>query len=144
MTRFRACVVHQRDGQVSAALENIRLDDLGQGDVVIEAHYSSVNYKDALAATGRGRIIKHFPLVAGVDVAGVVVSSASPRFSAGDPVISAWYGAEGATWEAFGLVGIDVPLAPGWSLFAEGRYRSATAELGDDFSGSPRTTPNGP
>jgi NADPH2:quinone reductase len=87
MSRFRACVVQRHGEEISASLENIRLDDLGQGDVVIEAHYSSVNYKDALAATGRGRIIKHFPLVAGVDVAGVVASSASPRFNAGDPVI---------------------------------------------------------
>ena len=122
MTRFRACVVHQRDGQVSAALENIRLDDLGQGDVVIEAHYSSVNYKDALAATGRGRIIKHFPLVAGVDVAGVVVSSASPRFSAGDPVIVTGCGLgeqhDGGFAEFVRVpAGWVVPLPGGLSLF---------------------------
>lgn len=87
MAQFRACVVHDRGGRASAAIEDIGLDDLGQGDVVIEAHYSSVNYKDALAATGKGRIMKHFPLVAGVDVAGVVASSSSARFAAGDPVL---------------------------------------------------------
>jgi NADPH2:quinone reductase len=80
-------VVHERGGQVSAAIEEIGLDDLARGDVVIEAHYSSVNYKDALAATGRGRIMKRYPLVAGVDVAGVVADSSSARFSAGDPVL---------------------------------------------------------
>lgn len=87
MTKFRACVVHERGGQVSAAIEEIGLDDLAQGEVVIEAHYSSVNYKDALAATGKGRIMQRFPLVAGVDVAGVVASSSSSRFSTGDPVL---------------------------------------------------------
>jgi acrylyl-CoA reductase (NADPH) len=87
MTQFRACVVHDHNGRQSAAIEEIGLDDIAQGDVVIEAHYSSVNYKDALGATGRGRIIKRFPLVAGIDVAGVVVSSTSAHFSAGDPVL---------------------------------------------------------
>ena len=85
--RFRACVVHDRGGRVSAAIEDICLDDLAQGDVVIEAHYSSVNYKDALAATGKGRIMKRFPLVAGVDVAGVVASSSNASFREGDPVL---------------------------------------------------------
>jgi acrylyl-CoA reductase (NADPH) len=87
VAQFRACVVHERDGRVSAAIEEIGLDDLAQGDVVIKAHYSSVNYKDALAATGKGRILKRFPLVAGVDVAGVVASSSNARFNAGDPVL---------------------------------------------------------
>jgi len=87
MAQFRACVVHDRNGCVTAAIEDIGLDDLAQGDVVIEAHYSSVNYKDALAATGRGRIMKRFPLVAGIDVAGVVSASSSPRFRAGAPVL---------------------------------------------------------
>ncbi|HYQ72591.1 MAG TPA: YhdH/YhfP family quinone oxidoreductase [Gammaproteobacteria bacterium] len=87
MAPFRACVVRQYNGRVSAAIEEVGHDFLGPGDVLVEAHYSSVNYKDALAATGRGKIIKHFPLIAGVDVAGVVASSSSARFSTGDPVI---------------------------------------------------------
>jgi len=87
MAQFRACVVDERDGRVAAAIEEIGLEDIAQGDVVIEAHYSSVNYKDALAATGKGRIMQRFPLVAGVDVAGVVASSSSARFRAGDPVL---------------------------------------------------------
>jgi len=85
--QFRACVVRDRGGRVSAAIEDRELDDLAQGDVLVAAHYSSVNYKDALAATGRGKIMRRFPLVAGVDVAGVVASSADARFSAGDPVL---------------------------------------------------------
>jgi NADPH2:quinone reductase len=80
-------VVHDRGGQTEAVIGEIALADLAQGDVVIRAHYSSVNYKDALAATGRGRIMKRFPLVAGIDVAGVVEYSTSARFHAGDPVL---------------------------------------------------------
>ncbi len=87
MAKFPACVVHDRGGQVEAVIEDIELEDLAQGEVVIEAHYSSVNYKDALAATGKGRIMQRFPLVAGVDVAGVVASSSNTRFSAGAPVL---------------------------------------------------------
>jgi len=87
VTRFRACVVHDRGGQVKSAIEEVGFDQLAQGDVVIRAHYSSVNYKDALAATGKGKIMKRFPLVAGIDVAGVVESSASAGFGSGDPVL---------------------------------------------------------
>jgi len=84
---FRACRVHATGGVVTARLEDLVLDDLAAGEVVIETHYSSVNYKDALAATGRGRIMRRFPLVGGVDVAGRVAQSADPRFRAGDAVL---------------------------------------------------------
>jgi NADPH2:quinone reductase len=85
--KFRACVVHERNGRVGAVIRDVAIDDLAQGDVVIEAHYSGVNYKDALAATGKGRIMQRLPMVAGIDVAGVVARSSNPRFSAGDPVV---------------------------------------------------------
>jgi len=87
MQTFRACRVHATGGAVTARLEQLVLDDLAAGEVVIEAHYSSVNYKDALAATGKGRIMRRFPLVGGVDVAGVVTQSLDPRFRAGDAVL---------------------------------------------------------
>ncbi|MGD8876097.1 MAG: YhdH/YhfP family quinone oxidoreductase [Gammaproteobacteria bacterium] len=87
MKKFRACVVHERNGRVGAVIRDVAIDDLAQGDVVIEAHYSGVNYKDALAATGKGRIMQRLPMVAGIDVAGVVARSSNPRFSAGDPVV---------------------------------------------------------
>jgi NADPH2:quinone reductase len=122
VTKFRACVVHERGGQVSAAIEEIGLDDLAQGEVVIEAHYSSVNYKDALAATGKGRIMQRFPLVAGVDVAGVVTSSSDPRFSAGAPVLVTGCGLGERHDGGFAqLVRVPadwvVPLPAGLSLF---------------------------
>ena len=63
-------------------------DDLDPGEVSLRVHYSSINYKDALAATGKGKIIRRFPCVGGIDMAGVVTASADPRFKVGDPVIA--------------------------------------------------------
>ncbi len=87
MQSFRAFRIHERDGVTQAGLETLKLADLSAGEVVIEAHYSSVNYKDALAATGRGRILRRFPLVGGVDVSGVVMESTDAHFSAGNEVL---------------------------------------------------------
>ena len=88
MDSFRALRVHKNtDGTVRAALQALTLDDLSPGEVVIRSRYSSVNYKDALAATGNGRILRRFPLVAGVDVAGEVSASVDGRFREGDQVL---------------------------------------------------------
>jgi len=84
VSTFRAFRVH---AGVPGALENISLDELSPGEVVIDAHYSSVNYKDALAGTARGKILRRFPLVAGVDVAGRVLDSSDARFKIGDSVL---------------------------------------------------------
>jgi len=70
-----------------AGIEDMSLDDLSTGEIVIEAAYSSVNYKDALAGTGKGKILRRFPLVGGIDVAGRVVSSSDTRFRESDPVL---------------------------------------------------------
>jgi NADPH2:quinone reductase len=86
MESFRALRVHQEDGKIVPRLEQITLDELSPGDVVIRGEYSSINYKDALATTGKGRILRRFPLVAGVDIAGTVVSSGDPRLKPGDTV----------------------------------------------------------
>jgi len=84
---FRAYRVHREDKKVSARLEKLDLDALSEGDVVIRGRYSSVNYKDALAATGAGRIMRKFPLVGGIDVAGEVVQSEDDRYKPGDAVL---------------------------------------------------------
>ena len=86
MLTFKAFRVHQEDGQVSGRLEAIRLEDLDPGEVVIRAAWSDINYKDALAATGAGKIMRRFPMVAGIDVAGQVETSSDARFRAGDRV----------------------------------------------------------
>jgi len=87
MESFRALRVHELDGGIEACLETLSIDDLAPGEIVIQARFSSVNYKDALAVTGKGRILRRFPLVAGIDVAGVVTGSADDRFQAGDEVL---------------------------------------------------------
>ena len=91
MTKFRAYRVHNTEGEIRGQLESLTLDDLSAGEVVIHTAYSSVNYKDALAATGVGKIIRHFPLIAGIDVAGQVMSSEDERFQEGEAVLVTGY-----------------------------------------------------
>jgi NADPH2:quinone reductase len=91
MTEFQAFRVHNDNDQVSSRIENVTLDEISAGNVVIKAAYSAVNYKDALAATGKGKIIRNFPCIAGIDVAGHVVSSTDTRFREGDPVLVTGY-----------------------------------------------------
>ncbi len=92
MDRFRAFKIFEENGKSQGRFVELTLEDLDPGEVVIRTHYSSVNYKDALAATGAGKVIRRFPCVGGVDAAGVVESSSDERFSAGDEVIVTGYG----------------------------------------------------
>jgi acrylyl-CoA reductase (NADPH) len=88
---FRAFRVSEENGGVQGRVVQTTLDELSPGDVVIRAAYSSVNYKDALAATGTGKIMRRFPLVGGIDVAGRVESSTDPKFTPGDEVLVTGY-----------------------------------------------------
>jgi acrylyl-CoA reductase (NADPH) len=85
--KFRAFRIHSQEGRIAARFEDIGLDDLAAGEVVIRVSHSGINYKDALAATGAGRILRRYPLVGGIDLAGTVESSADPRFREGDEVL---------------------------------------------------------
>jgi len=87
MTSFKAIRVHARDKGTEARIEDLTLADLNAGEVVIRVHYSSLNYKDALAVTGKGRIMRRMPCVAGIDLSGVVADSADPAYKAGDQVL---------------------------------------------------------
>lgn len=87
MERFRAFRIHQEGGKIAARLETIGLDDLGPGEVVVKVRYSTINYKDALAATGAGKILRKYPLVGGIDFAGEVVSSQHASFKPGQKVL---------------------------------------------------------
>jgi len=84
---LRACRVYEEDGQVRPRLVEMSPEDLSPGEVVLRVLWSGINYKDALAVTGRGKILKRFPLNAGIDAAGVVESSSDARFRPGDPVL---------------------------------------------------------
>ena len=86
-TTFKAFRIHNDATGYRSGLEQIALDDLNPGEVVVKAAYSSVNFKDALAGTGKGKILRRFPLVGGIDVAGHVVASADAKFKEGDPVL---------------------------------------------------------
>lgn len=91
MTAFQAYRIFEENGCSAGRFVEQMLADIDPGEVVIRSHYSSVNYKDALAATGAGRVIRRFPCVGGIDVAGVVESSADARFKFGDQVLVTGY-----------------------------------------------------
>jgi NADPH2:quinone reductase len=98
------------------------LKDLSPGSVVIQSYYSSANYKDALAVTGKGKILRRFPLVGGIDVSGIVASSEDARFRAGDKVLVTGYGLSNdhdGGYAEYVRVPADwvVPLPAGLSLY---------------------------
>ncbi|MDF3981309.1 acryloyl-CoA reductase [Luteibacter sp. PPL201] len=88
MQPFRAFRIHQDTTGYRAGIQTIGLDALTPGEVVVRAEWSSVNYKDALAGTGKGKILRQFPLNGGIDVAGTVVRSSDPAFREGDTVLA--------------------------------------------------------
>ena len=88
MQDFRSFRIHMsEDKSISAGFEQLSVDDLTEGDVVIKVSHSTINYKDALAATGKGRILRKYPLNGGIDLAGTVAQSADSRFKEGDSVL---------------------------------------------------------
>ncbi len=87
MERFRAYRIDQEDGKIVAGFKELSLDDLTEGNVVVRVSHSTINYKDALAATGAGKILRRYPLNGGIDLAGVVVSSEDTDFQPGTEVL---------------------------------------------------------
>ncbi len=88
MNSFNIFRIHEREGKTVAGFEQAQLEDLDAGEVVVKVAYSSVNYKDALAGTGAGKVIRRFPCVGGIDLSGTVVESSDARFAKGDAVIA--------------------------------------------------------
>jgi len=84
---FKAFRIHEIDRKIQARFETLSLDDLAAGEVVVRVVYSDINYKDALAATGAGKILRRYPLVGGIDFSGGVESSTDTRYKAGDQVL---------------------------------------------------------
>jgi acrylyl-CoA reductase (NADPH) len=87
MSSFKAFRIHSEGGRIQARFEQVGLEDLTAGDVVIRVSHSDINYKDALAATGAGKILRRYPLIGGIDLAGVVESSADARYRPGEAVL---------------------------------------------------------
>lgn len=84
---FKALVLTQEDKKTIATIQSLTLDDLPEGDVLVAVDYSSLNYKDGLAVTGKGKIVRQFPLVPGIDLAGTVLESSTPAYQVGDKVV---------------------------------------------------------
>lgn len=87
MEQFNALVLRQTDGQFSRAFETLDLSALPAGEVLIRVAYSSLNYKDGLAVTGKPGVVRQWPMVPGIDLAGTVVTSSSPNFQPGQEVV---------------------------------------------------------
>lgn len=119
---FKAFRIHEIDHQIVARFDQLKIDDLGAGDVVVRVLYSDINYKDALAATGAGKILRKYPLVGGIDLAGVVEASADARYKPGDHVLVTGCGLsethDGGYAEYARLKGEWViPMPPGFGAF---------------------------
>jgi alcohol dehydrogenase len=122
LNRFRALVVHEQpDGQFIRRVEERSLADLPEGDVLIRVHYSSLNYKDALSATGHKGVTRSYPHTPGIDAAGVVEESNHPDYTTGESVIVTSYDLGMNTDGGFGQyirvpAGWVVPLPDGLTL----------------------------
>jgi len=84
---FRAFRIHDDDNGFRAGIEEMTLDELSPGEILVKVAYSSINYKDALAGTGKGKILRRYPLNGGIDAAGYVAASTDPAFKEGDQVL---------------------------------------------------------
>lgn len=152
MSPFRAYRINQADGKIAAGFEQMTLDDLTEGEVVVKVLWSGVNFKDALAATGRGKILRQFPLNGGIDLSGVVTHSRDKRYREGDEVLACGCGlsetADGGYAEV-ARVKADcvVPLPRGLSLreamaLGTAGFTAALAVARMEQNG--QTTDNGP
>jgi putative YhdH/YhfP family quinone oxidoreductase len=137
MSPFKAYLIEEKEGKTQSGFVNMDESQFDAGEVTIKVVYSSVNYKDALAATGVGRIIRRYPCVGGIDLSGVVESSADPRFKPGDQVIATSFDigvAHHGGYAEYARVPADwvVPLPAGLSLFEAMALGTAgfTAALG--------------
>ncbi|HEV7852861.1 MAG TPA: oxidoreductase [Mycobacterium sp.] len=91
MDNFQALVARKNDDRIDCAVEALAESDLPPGEVTIRVAYSSVNFKDALAVTPNGGVVRDYPIVPGIDLAGEVVESQSPDFAVGDAVLAHGY-----------------------------------------------------
>lgn len=95
---MQALILEQQDGKTLASIQPLDENQLPEGDVTVDVHWSSLNYKDALAITGKGKIIRNFPMIPGIDFAGTVRTSEDPRFHAGQEVLLTGWGVGENHW----------------------------------------------
>jgi acrylyl-CoA reductase (NADPH) len=121
MTTFKALLATNENGKFAAAIQQIPLGVLPPGEVLVRVKYSSLNYKDGLAVTGKPGVIRSFPMVPGVDFAGVVEESTSAHFNPGDEVVVTGCGTSEVFWGGYSeLARLDqdfvVPVPKGMTL----------------------------
>ena len=95
---MQALLLEQQDGKTLASVQTLDESRLPEGDVTVDVHWSSLNYKDALAITGKGKIIRNFPMIPGIDFAGTVRTSEDPRFHAGQEMLLTGWGVGENHW----------------------------------------------
>ncbi len=98
---FKALVLNQVDGETVAEVKELGVDDLPQEEVRVAVEHSSLNYKDGMAVTGTGKIIRNFPMVPGIDLAGRIIESASDNYQPGDSVILTGWGVGERYWGGY-------------------------------------------
>ncbi len=99
--KFKALVLTQEQGKTQHHIQQLSIDDLPEGDVLVAVKYSSLNYKDCLAVAGRGKIVRQYPLIPGVDLTGEVLTSESPDFQSGDKVLLTGWGVGERYWGGY-------------------------------------------
>jgi alcohol dehydrogenase/acrylyl-CoA reductase (NADPH) len=99
---FTAMVIDAVDGRPKGALRQLSIADLPDNDVLVEIAYSTLNYKDGLAISGKGRIARRMPMVGGIDLSGTVIESRSPEWRPGDKVVLNGWGLSETEWGAYG------------------------------------------
>jgi len=118
---FKAIVIDKTDDKYQVALKELDESQLPVGEVQVDVHYSTLNYKDGLAITGSGPIVRSFPMVPGIDFSGIVSHSSNPQFAAGDRVLLNGWGFGEKAWGGLAQkVSIDAqyltPVPPSVSL----------------------------
>lgn len=101
---FQALVLNQEDNTTRATVQHLIRSDLPEGDVLVQVAYSSINYKDAMAVTGTGKIVRNFPMVPGIDLVGAVLESTSPKYQPGEQVVLTGWGVGERFWGGYSQV----------------------------------------
>ncbi len=102
MATFRALVLHEEEGKVVPRIEAVDEARLPPGEVTVAVEYSTLNYKDAMVLLGRGRLVRNYPHIPGIDFAGTVERSDTPEFKAGDPVVLTGWRVGETHWGGYG------------------------------------------
>ena len=108
---YKGYLVEENNGVFTSSIKNIDVPKIESNSVIIKVHYSSLNYKDALAATGAKGVVKSYPFIPGIDVAGEVIESTSSKFKIGDNVIATGYKIGMSVFGGFGEI---VHLPDNW------------------------------